>query len=167
MSNAMQNNETVKTESAPKQQSPLLYALVTVMLFAVMTAGGFWLYKGITRVDYVTANIKEASYRLEVANTQSKREKGLSERDSLPAGQGMLFDFQQDGDWSIWMLQMRFPLDVLWLDADKKIVALKTNATPGSYPEVFRAGQRNRYVIELNAGEVQKRGLEVGDTLRW
>ncbi len=163
----MQNKETAKTVSAPKQTGPLLYIVITLLLTVILVVAGFWLYKNVTKIDYVQATIKGQAYKLEVANSESEREKGLSERDSLQANHGMLFDFQQDGDWRIWMLQMRFPIDIVWLNADKKVVAVKADATPGSYPEVFHADQQNRYVIELNAGDVYRLGLQAGDTVQW
>ncbi len=56
-----------------------------------------------------------AGLAVEVAATEATREQGLSDRASLPPGQGMLFVFQAPGVYGFWMNRMRFPLDFLWL----------------------------------------------------
>ena len=106
------------------------------------------------------------TYNLEVADTSAKREKGLSERDGLADKTGMLFDFKREGDWSMWMLQMRFPIDIAWLDKSGKVIFIKPNAQPGDYPEVYHAEQPSWYAVELPAGTFEKLGVKVGDSIQ-
>jgi uncharacterized protein len=167
MSKEMQNKEIEKIASAPRQSGPLIYIIITLLIVAALMVGGVLLYQNINKVNHVDAKIAGQTYKLEIADTEFAREKGLSERDRLAVDGGMLFVFPKDDDWSIWMLQMRFPIDIIWLDSAKKVVGIKENATPGSYPEAFRADAQGRYVIELNSGEVQENGLNVGDTVQW
>lgn len=163
----MQNKETVKTALALRQGRPWIYAVAILLILVSLVVGAVILQRNIVKVNYVDAKIGEFEYRLEVVDTESAREKGLSERGDLGLSEGMLFVFPKDDDWAIWMLQMRFPIDIIWLDSGKKVVGIKQNATPGSYPEAFRADAQNRYVIELNSGEVAKIDLQVGDTVQW
>lgn len=163
----MQNKEIKKIESARRQRSPLLYIVVTVGIVVALAVGAVLWQRSFSEVNHVHAQLGGLSYRLEVVDTEAGREKGLSERDVLPQGEGMLFVFPTDDDWAIWMLQMRFPIDIVWLNANKAVVGIKENATPGSYPEAFRADAQSRYVVELNAGDVAKLGLKKGDILTW
>jgi uncharacterized protein len=138
-------------------------AIISLVLLAAIIAGFYLFFSSVNQVTYKTAQIGIETFKLELADTDAKRVKGLSERDSLPAGQGMLFDFKQDGNWQIWMVQMRFPLDIVWLDASKRIIHIKQNAKPADFPEKYKAPQPSRYVIEVNSGEFERLGLTLGD----
>jgi len=162
----MQNKETKKTELAPKKQrGPLLYILISVVLIALLAAGFFVLKKQVTAVTYKQVMIAGKTYTLEVADTESEREKGLSERDSIASDGGMLFDFKQEGDWRMWMLQMRFPIDMIWLKKDGTIVHIKHGAQPGDYPELYYASAPSWYVLELPTGTAANLGVKEGDTI--
>ena len=77
----------------------------------------------------------------------------------------MLFQFDADGQWGIWMKDMKFPIDILWADASGAIVYIVSDATPASYPTVFTPPLPARYVLELPAGYLAAHKLKVGDTL--
>ena len=90
---------------------------------------------------------------------------GLSYRKFLPSDQGMLFIFPESGSYGFWMKDMNFSLDMVWLDQDKKVVGIVTNATPESYPDVFMPPSLIKYVLELNAGVAGKMGMATGTML--
>ena len=138
-------------------------ALISLVLLAAIAAVFYLFFSSVNQVIYKTAQIGNESFKLELADTDAKRVKGLSERDSIGQNEGMLFDFKQDGNWKIWMVQMRFPIDIAWLDADKQIIHIKPNAKPADYPETYKAPSLSRYVIEINSGEFERLGVTVGD----
>ncbi|MDO8489971.1 MAG: DUF192 domain-containing protein [bacterium] len=107
--------------------------------------------------------IKGVSYRVDVMNTDETREQGLSGRESLPDGTGMLFVFDQPDRYGFWMKDMKFAIDMLWLDEQGKVVFSVPNAQPSSYPAVFTPPSVSAYVVELPAGEVKKAGIGKGD----
>lgn len=109
-----------------------------------------------------TTNVKIASgvYSLWVADTEQARVKGLSGVQKLDPNGGLLMDFQTDGTWGIWMKDMKIPLDIIWLDANKKVVYIVKNASPElSTGTTFVPKKPARYVIELPAGSVDKAGI--------
>ena len=163
----MQNKETKKTASAhkPTQKSAWPYILISVFIVAALIAGFVMIKNHANRVTYRTVKIANTEYKLEVADTATVREKGLSERDSIPENGGMLFDFKAYGDWQMWMQQMRFPLDIAWLDSSGRIVYIKANAQPGDYPEVYHPNQPSWYAVEVAAGTFEKLGVKTGDTI--
>jgi uncharacterized membrane protein (UPF0127 family) len=161
----MPSNETKKIESGPKQKGWLWPAVIAFILIIAISGAIFMFFKSINQINYIDAYIGSEQYKLELADTEAKRVKGLSERNSLGDLHGMLFDFKQDGDWRMWMVQMRFAIDIIWLDADKKVIFIKTNAKPADFPERYSAKQNSRYVIELNNGSVEQLGLKVGDKI--
>ena len=103
---------------------------------------------------------------VEVADTESTREQGLSGRLNLPEGQGMLFVFDTDGSWGIWMKDMRFAIDIVWADASGAIVTVSSNVAPDTYPEKsFYPIAPARYVLELPAGFTTAHGIAAGSKL--
>ena len=101
---------------------------------------------------------------VEVANTYIKHRKGLSGRESLPKDEGMLFVFDKPGLYEFWMKEMNFPIDIVWIGEDKRVVFIKENATPESFPELLHPSLPALYVIETNAGFVKEHKISVGDT---
>ena len=109
-------------------------------------------------------NFQNVSVSVDIVRTEAEMAKGLGDRRSLPEGRGMFFEFPVLGPWPIWMKDMYFPIDIIWLDQKMKVVSLKENATPESFPEIFRSEQNSLYVLEVPAGFVRKWGLTVGES---
>lgn len=110
--------------------------------------------------DVLTLGKTKLQY--ELVDTPALRRVGLSGRDSLPADSAMLFNFGTNGKHCIWMKDMRFPLDIIWLNDQQQIVYVKENVSPDTYPEQFCPEADSHYVIEINAGEYSKTGAQLG-----
>ncbi|HET8575303.1 MAG TPA: DUF192 domain-containing protein [Candidatus Paceibacterota bacterium] len=102
----------------------------------------------------------------EVADTASERLQGLSDRAELAPGKGMFFVFPESDYQGIWMKDMHFPIDILWLDQSYHVVSLMTNVSPGTYPTIFKPAVPAEYVLETNAGFVKQVGLHLGDQVQ-
>ena len=112
----------------------------------------------------VAVHLGNAVISTTIADTPVLRTQGLSDTASLPAGQGMLFVFQNDDTWRFWMKDMRYNLDIIWLDADKKVVTIAPDVPPSSYPQtVFSPSRAARYALEVNAGVAAKSNVTVGE----
>lgn len=111
-------------------------------------------------------DVKDQCIQLEWADTDQTRLKGLSGRESLDSDSGMLFIFEQPARECIWMKNMRFSIDIIWLDEAKTISKIERNVSPETYPATF-CQDETMYVIELNAGEAEKLGLELGQKLNF
>lgn len=106
--------------------------------------------------------------RAEVARNQEQKSRGLMFRDTLPEGRGMLFPFERDGTYGFWMKNVRFPIDMLWLDPDLKVVHSESSV-PGCPEEpclIYRSPTPARYVLELPAGYAERHGVAVGSTVK-
>jgi uncharacterized membrane protein (UPF0127 family) len=114
--------------------------------------------------QYAQKNIHVGATTLvvDVADTEALREKGLSGRTSLAAGKGMLFVFNEDDQWGIWMKDMKFSIDILWLAADGTVVTVVPGAAPDSYPQAFYPTKPARYVVEVPAGYAGEHGIAEG-----
>lgn len=101
---------------------------------------------------HVFARLAGVELVLEVANTDVRRAEGLSGRKEIKPNEGMLFVFPEDREHGFWMKDMGFPIDILWLDRGYRIVDVRENVEPESYPKVFRPDVSARYTLELPAG---------------
>ena len=99
---------------------------------------------------------------LEIADTEGKRIRGLSGREYLADGTGMLFLFPSSGFYGFWMKDMNFSIDILWIDEDFKIVHIEREVHPDTYPKSFTSQEPAKYVLELNAGDALRLDLIVG-----
>lgn len=106
---------------------------------------------------------KKAGLTLEIADTFFKRMRGLSKRSSLEPGFGMLFP--RVG--AFWMKGMRFPLDLVYLDRDRRVVeTVRMPLDRGLFRRIYRPSSRNvRQAVELPAGWMAEHGIGLGDRL--
>ena len=105
------------------------------------------------------------TFTVDIVQTPSEREQGLSGRQSLPDGSGMLFIFDHPDRWGFWMPNMHFAIDLLWIGADRRIVDIATNVRPDSYPNVFTPATPAVYVLEIPGGSVLRHEWKEGDTV--
>lgn len=116
-----------------------------------------------SKAYYRTVVIKDTQVSVEVVDTPESREHGLSGKSSLPHDSGMFFVFEQAGVYPFWMKDMLFSLDMLWIGDDFSVVHIVENASPDTYPDIFDPGVPARYVLEVNAGFVKEKNIQVGD----
>lgn len=101
-------------------------------------------------------------FEVRIASNDRDRIKGLSGTDSLPKDEALLFIYDYDGRHKIWMKDMNYAIDIVWLDSERRVVHIKRNALPESYPEVFSPDLNARYVVEFSSGVVNEKGIRVG-----
>lgn len=104
---------------------------------------------------------------LELVSTNSERTLGLSGRSDMALDRGMLFDFKAPNEYCMWMKDMNFSLDMVWLNEQKEIVYMIEGVTPDTYPKSFCGPEEARYVIEVNTGIVKAADLRIGQRLRF
>lgn len=104
---------------------------------------------------------------VELAVTDTQRQKGLSGRATLPADEGMLFIFSKPDIYSFWMPDMNFPIDIIWINAGQ-IVDIHENVSnkfEPANPVFYKPDTPARYVLEVNAGFAKRHGLDIGDAV--
>ncbi|WP_119719425.1 DUF192 domain-containing protein [Cognatilysobacter tabacisoli] len=107
-------------------------------------------------------------YVVEVADDDAERARGLMFREELPADRGMLFLHEREEPQAYWMKNTKIPLDILYFDSQRRLVSQRRDVPPCSlgdgcppYPSTGPA----RYVLELNAGQAARIGLQDGAEL--
>lgn len=102
---------------------------------------------------------------VEVAETPAQRERGLMFRETMAADAGMIFDYHQDVQISMWMKNTILPLDMVFIRADGSVYGIAIGAVPYSL-DLISSGEPVRSVLELNAGTVDRLGIRPGDRVR-
>jgi hypothetical protein len=109
--------------------------------------------------------------RAESMLTPADTQRGMMFRSSLAPDRGMLFFHTRPAKVKYWMFQCLIPLDIVWMDGDRRIVEISANTPPcpaGVQQCPTYGGHYNSlYVLELAGGMAAKYGLKVGDTLRF
>lgn len=98
-------------------------------------------------------------------STQQDLRRGLSGQTELKEGTGLLFVFDYSDKHGIWMKDMNFPIDVVWLDSELYVVTIKKDFSPSSYPEIAYPTMNSSYVLELPAGFLNTHHIDIGDKL--
>ncbi len=111
----------------------------------------------------VPLRIGEVSVQASVASTLSTRIKGLSDTPYLPDNVVKLFAFGAAGQHSIWMKDMNYAIDIIWVAAQGEIVYIEEQVSPDTYPQSFASPTPAWYVVETVAGFVETNGIQVGD----
>lgn len=109
--------------------------------------------------------INDNFLKAEIASTESDRAKGLSGRKDMSEDEALKMVFDEEDYHSIWMKDMNFSIDIIWVDTDREVVDIKENASPESYPEVFTPQSPAKYILEVKAGVVSENDLKIGDKL--
>jgi uncharacterized membrane protein (UPF0127 family) len=132
------------------------------LLFGTLLLGGCF---NATHTTSVTLHGR--SFSVELATDAPSREHGLMMRRSLAEEHGMLFVFPHAGPQGFWMKNTLIPLDILYFDADRRLVSMQLNVPPckASPCPVYPSTAPARYVLELSAGSAVRSGLALGDEL--
>ncbi|HWZ65342.1 MAG TPA: DUF192 domain-containing protein [Patescibacteria group bacterium] len=116
----------------------------------------------VSSIHKTQITIGGATLLARVAKTDQELSHGLSGTSDLKDSQGMLFVFGYADKWTIWMKDMKYPIDVIWLDKDKKVIDVAVNLTPDSYPQSFKPNQNALYVLEVPSGFITRHNIVSG-----
>lgn len=111
--------------------------------------------------------IRGYCFSVEIAKTRASQAKGLMFRREMPEDKGMLFVYQDEQPRSFWMKNTLIPLDIIFLNENKEVVAIEKNALPceGDTCSSIKPQEKAQYVLELCANIADKINLKVGDKL--
>lgn len=147
--------------------------LIDVLIFVSILGSIFYLYQsfGSQVTTYLfgeptnTIYIGDLAIGVTVADEPSERRLGLSGMKSLPDKEGKLFVFEESGNYGIWMKDMLFPIDIMWIDENLRIVHIEENVLPSSYPATYNSPVPARFVLETNAFFVDTFQIDVGESV--
>ncbi len=143
------------------------------ILFGVSVAAAAYLayrYLGdASPVGRVTVVLRGETFAVDLADTPSRRERGLSGRERLAADEGMLFRFDAPARQSFWMRGMKIPIDIVWI-AGGEVAGVEEHAEPEPGVPLWRlktytSPEPVAEVLELVAGTVTRLGIARGDAV--
>jgi len=118
-----------------------------------------WITRGASQQEI-------ARFTVEVADTPETWERGLMERASLAPNAGMIFLFPDIAPRAFWMMHTLIPLDMLFIDADNRVINIQDNAPPCEPPRrcpTYRSTAPAKYVLEIPGGRARALGIRAGD----
>ncbi|HMA78603.1 MAG TPA: DUF192 domain-containing protein [Candidatus Paceibacterota bacterium] len=147
-------------------------SLITFVILVSLSLVGLWYvyanyYEEIydflgVRIQY-TMSVSEAFISVTISDEPHEWRQGLSGTRNLDDQTGMLFVFDSEDRYGMWMKDMNYPLDILWIDNDFTVVHVEENVSPESYPKVFSSPVPARFVLEVPAYTIESFKLQVGD----
>jgi hypothetical protein len=140
----------------------LLWLGVIIVILIAINAYLFFVMPDKPSGPYVRVGSEVVA--VDIADEPEERRQGLSGRARLGEDEGMLFVFSDKAVRSFWMPDMNFGLDMIWVK-DDRIVHITREASPGGDNPIERYSSQLpvNYVLEVNAGYAEKKGIEVGD----
>ena len=109
-----------------------------------------------------TIKVDDIVLEVQIADTEPRRIRGLMFQDQLPYDEGMIFVYKEPGFYSLWMLNMQFPLDMIWFDENGSIIHIEKNIPPCKKPIEIMACQSvvpsgdALYILEITAGFIDE-----------
>jgi len=116
-----------------------------------------------------TVSVGNAAFLVETAVDDQQKARGLSGRDILHQGSGMIFLYTREDTYGFWMKGMRFPLDFVWIAGNCSVLEITPNVpqappgAPDSSLPIYYASRPVLHVLEINAGEAARQGVRAGD----
>lgn len=107
----------------------------------------------------------QVRFSVEIADDGAERGQGLMNRETLPAGAGMLFVYEEPGPVAFWMKNTLIPLDIIFMDPEGRVTRIQENAQPLDETPI-PGGYRVQLVLEINGGLARRLGLRTGAELR-
>lgn len=143
------------------EKSIFTIIVIAIVLLLIGAAAIFILW--LQSQPMTTVHLGDGIFITRIARTSTQRGTGLSGTASMRDDQAMLFIFDSERRWPMWMKGMHFPLDIVWLDSNKKVVYIVKNASPDSYPDTsFTPISSAKYVLEVTAGTTTQKMITIG-----
>lgn len=139
----------------------------SILLIGILLLGGMMLYYSKNPLTaYI--EIQGVRFPVEIAATKKEKERGLSNRNNVAPGHGMLFTYDHKEQYRFWMKGMNFPIDIVWIDESTVVDIAENIPVPiGSSAAIYVARVPVNRVLEINAGEVKKFDIRIGDKIRY
>lgn len=146
--------------------------IIKIFLIIIVVGLVSWFMAGVVTKHreakiYIESQTGVRIFNAKIAETDEERAQGLSGTKFLAPDSALLMIFPYDSSWGIWMKDMNYPIDIVWLDASFEVVHIERSLQPSSYPDnTYKPKKAARYVIELPASTVSRTYLKVGDRVK-
>lgn len=147
-----------------------LNKIIIAFIVILLLFSGYVLYQiNKTPVPNSKVTIDNHAFSVEVATTSAQLQKGLSGRATLPKDQGMLFIFKSSARYPFWMKDMKFPLDMIFINNNKIVTIFQNVPVPQQGKTnlpIYAPTSPANQILEINAGLVKQYDFKKGDTVK-
>lgn len=151
------------------------FILVVVLILLILTTRSSGTLLGLSLPSFSspsTVKIKEKTFNVSLAKSKEQLMVGLSKTNKLDENKGMLFIFDKKDYHAFWMKDMKFPIDIIFID-DTKVVDIAHAAQPLKEGEsvlgsqIYKPQKKANRVLEINSGLANKYGIKASDTVEF
>ena len=143
--------------------------LLMILGIVLLAGSAFWYINNkpdpaIAEMPKVNVTLNNVTFSLYAPTDTEGLQKGLSIFDKLEPNEGMIFRGLPVGQQAFWMQDMKFDIDIIWVNKDNEVIHIVNDASKDSFPTQFKnpADRPSAYVIELNAGMAEKHSIYPG-----
>ncbi len=143
-----------------------LLSIVSCLPVVIMDYGQKVYALNADNVSSSSVKIKDLIVYVDLAKTPEQQAKGLSIKNTLNENEGMLFIFDTPKEYSFWMKDMKFPIDIIWISSDNKIVHIEKNLQPCTFflfCTSYSPNANSKYVLEVPSNYTAKNNIVIGD----
>lgn len=148
--------------------SPCSMFAMSFLLFSVFSIAGAADTtvppEGAKKISIQRGSEQIAVFTVETVTDQKKLQKGLADSPPIPDDFGMLFILDSASEQFFWMKGMKFPIDILFFDKDKKLSEILPNLLPCEECTKYKAPANTAFTLELNADMAAALGIKMGDS---
>ncbi len=147
-----------------KENIRLLLGAIVVIFIIVLSITLILSNKKSTKVI-----VNDKTFNVTIAKTDEEKQIGLSGRDKIAENQGMLFVFDTADYYSFWMKEMKFPIDIIYINGDKVVTVIENAKPPSSSFEdltIYQPQEKSNKVLEVSAGSSDKYNIKSGTTVK-
>lgn len=146
--------------------SKIRFLLGLIVVIFIVLVGIYVIAQNTSSEKFVAIN--DNKFQVKVAETDTEKQIGLSKTESLPENEGMLFLFDEPDFYAFWMRDMKFPIDIIFINGNK-VTTIISNALPPSQTNgsltTFQPKEKSDKVLEVNAGIAQKYNIQEGSVI--
>ncbi|WP_417724996.1 DUF192 domain-containing protein [Salipiger sp.] len=106
-----------------------------------------------------------ARFRVAVADDAAERARGLMFVEEMAPSTGMLFVYEREQPTAFWMKNTLIPLDMIFADAEGRVVSVHSDAVPHDETPI-PSGGAVQYVLEINGGLAARMGIVSGSEMQ-
>jgi len=131
--------------------------IVAAMIVGIIST---FIYVVVPNLPQSTTTLKlgDGVFHARIASNDNTRIKGLSGVSKMAADEALLMAYPNEDKWGIWMKDMKIPIDIVWLNSDKKVIHIVKYASPDdSTLKTYIPKAPALYVVELPAGTVESK----------
>jgi uncharacterized protein len=138
----------------------LLGALIVIVIAALLIT------LVVNRKASSQVRINNQAFSVKLADSEKERQIGLSETKNLKDNEGMLFVFEEPGNYPFWMKNMKFPIDIIFINGDRVTTVIKNAQVPTTEDlEIYEPEEPSDKVLELKSGMADKYNIKTGDRI--